>query len=62
MANEASYDELRAALLLLLDHVDYESGACRVNEMVGGVLPREVLLMVKSVLARTRTPEGGQRG
>lgn len=37
----------KEALKLLLDHVDYESGACRLNEMVGAVLPVEVLRLAK---------------
>ncbi len=36
-------DKLRTALLLVLDNIDYEAGNCRVNEMIGAVLPREVL-------------------
>jgi hypothetical protein len=31
------------ALRLLLDQVDYTTGACRVNEMVGAALPEEVI-------------------
>ena len=38
---------LRRALLLLLDNIDYEVGNCRVNEMIGAVLPREVLRIAK---------------
>jgi len=34
---------LRRALLLLLDNIDYEAGNCRVNEMIGAVLPKEIL-------------------
>ena len=33
----------REALLLLLDQVDYTKGACHFTEMVGAVLPKEVL-------------------
>ena len=36
-------DAVRVALGLLLDHVDYTTGACAINEMVGGALPREIL-------------------
>lgn len=35
--------ELWTVLVLILDAVDYDNGACRVNEMVGAVLPKEVL-------------------
>ena len=40
---ELQCDGLRSTILLLLDHVDYANHACRVNEMVGAVLPPEVL-------------------
>jgi hypothetical protein len=36
-------EAFRTALLLLLDNIDYEAGNCRVNEMVGAVLPKEIL-------------------
>jgi hypothetical protein len=36
-------EALRTALLLLLDNIDYEAGNCRVNEMIGAVLPKEIL-------------------
>ncbi len=36
--------DCKTALLTLLDQVDYTSGACRVNEMVGAVLPKEVIV------------------
>lgn len=36
-------NQLRAALLAILDAIDYTEGACRLNEQVGAVLP-EVLL------------------
>ena len=37
-------------LRLILDQVDYTNGACRPNEMVGAVLPRE--LIVRAALER----------
>lgn len=40
---------LRAALLTVLDQVDYTAGACSVNEMVGAVLPVQVLRMARRV-------------
>jgi len=42
--------DLRAALLTLLDHVDYESGACLPNEPIGAVLPPEALARTKEAL------------
>ena len=35
--------EARRCLALLLDHIDYGRGACRVNESVGAVLPADIL-------------------
>lgn len=40
--------EQRIALRLLLDAVDYQAGACRVNEMIGAVLPVEILERVRN--------------
>ena len=37
------------ALRLVLDQVDYENGACQVNEPVGAVLPRDVLALARGV-------------
>lgn len=39
-----------ASVLLLLDQVDYTTGRCRVNEMVGAVLPTEVIALVRTKL------------
>ena len=33
----------KTSLLVILDCVDYTRGNCRVNEMVGAVLPKEVI-------------------
>jgi hypothetical protein len=46
-------DKLRGELLVLLDHIDYERGACRPNEMIGAVLPVEVLRRCKNTLKET---------
>lgn len=43
-------DKLRSALRLILDQTDYEVGNCRVNEMVGAVLPKEVLRIAKEAI------------
>jgi chorismate mutase len=43
-------EALRSALRILLDQIDYEEGACRPNEMIGAVLPVEVLRRCKNVL------------
>jgi hypothetical protein len=47
-------DRLRTSLLTLLDQVDYTTGACRPNEMVGAVLPKEVIEMCHKTLAETQ--------
>lgn len=36
-------ENLHTSLKLILDCVDYVRGNCRVNEMVGAVLPTEIL-------------------
>lgn len=41
--------DAREALLILLDHVDYEGGNCRPNDLVGAVLPVPVLRLAKLV-------------
>lgn len=41
---------LRNALLVVLDHVDYTASACTPTEMVGAVLPREVIALARKVL------------
>lgn len=42
-ADEHAVLDARTMLLTLLDAVDYERGACRINELVGAVLPQVVL-------------------
>lgn len=44
------------ALRLVLDQVDYENGACRVNEPVGAVLPRDVLALARGVAQAKSVP------
>ena len=40
----------REALLTVLDQVDYTAGNCQVNEMVGAVLPTEVIVLAREAL------------
>lgn len=47
---------VREALLTVLDAVDYTSEACRPNEMVGAVLPEEVIKLARDALGKR---EGG---
>lgn len=42
---------LRSALLLVLDQVDYLAAACGPTEMVGAVLPTEVIRIARQALA-----------
>lgn len=41
----------REALLLLLDQVDYTARNCQPNEMVGAVLPVEVIKLCREACA-----------
>lgn len=49
-----SIEKLRSALRLILDQVDYTNHACRVNEMVGAVLPENVIKQARQALLETR--------
>jgi len=40
--------DCKTALLTLLDQVDYTTGACDATEMVGAVLPKEVIALARS--------------
>ncbi len=51
-ASRANYEGLRATLQVMLDDVDYTSGACRVNEMIGAVLPITLIWIARADLAR----------
>lgn len=43
--------DCRTALLTVLDHVDYTKGACGLTEMVGAVLPKEVIALARKAIA-----------
>ena len=47
-------ERLRAALMLVLDHVDYMHRACVLTEAVGAVLPPEVLVIANETLQQTK--------
>lgn len=54
-AAPATLDEpLRAALLLVLDQVDYTNGACSATNMVGACLPTKVIDIARAALATTK--------
>jgi hypothetical protein len=48
---EAENARLRGTIGALLDSVDYTSGACGMTEMVGAVLPKELITMARAALA-----------
>lgn len=54
MTDGEKINELRCQLGAMVASVDYLGGACTMNEMVGAVLPREVLLAAKFALESTR--------
>lgn len=43
--------DCRTALLTILDQVDYTNGACSFTEMVGAVLPKEVIALARKAIA-----------
>ena len=44
---QVNVQALRSLLMVVLDAVDYTAGNCRPNEMVGAVLPQQVLKLIK---------------
>lgn len=54
MAAAEAVPQLRQWLGVLLDQVDYTSGACAPTEMVGACLPRDVIEKSRAVLESTR--------
>lgn len=50
MTTEAKEQQLRAALLALLDAVDYTTGACSMTELVGAVLPAVLIANARKAL------------
>ena len=52
----ATSERLRTAALLVLDSVDYTAGNCRVNEMVGAVLPRQIIAQLRNAVYSLPTP------
>lgn len=54
MTDKEKINQLREAVTLLLDQVDYTNGACGLTEMVGAVLDTRVLIRVRLILAETQ--------
>ncbi len=53
--------EVRTCLQLVLDAVDYTAGAGKPTEMVGALLPKEIIERSRKALAATRVePEAWQ--
>lgn len=51
-ATEKREENLRAALLAILDAVDYTNSACKPNEMVGAVLPEGLIKQARKALQK----------
>ena len=48
--------DCRTALTIVLDQVDYTAGNCRPNEMVGAVLPKEVIALARQAIEEWDKP------
>ena len=48
--DEAKVAALKAALLTVLDQVDYTVGACSITNMVGACLPADVITMARAAI------------
>lgn len=48
--SESKIEKLKSVILLLLDHVDYTRNACGLTELVGAVLPVDVIDQARSAL------------
>jgi hypothetical protein len=46
--------DLRMAIQLLFDHVDYKTGACYVTDMVGDALPENIIATVREALMESK--------
>lgn len=45
-----AHEALVSSLQVVLDSADYMAGNCRMNEMVGAVLPKEVIALAREAL------------
>jgi hypothetical protein len=50
MSDTDRIDLLTRVIHLLLDNIDYQAGNCRVNDMIGAVLPPEILRIAKEAV------------
>lgn len=46
----------KEALQTVLDCVDYTRGACALTEMVGAVLPKEVIKLAREAIEKDQPP------
>jgi len=46
----AKTEKLKAIIRLMLDATDYTAGACRPNEAVGAVLPKEIIAKARAAV------------
>lgn len=49
-------EEIKEILSVMLDAVDYSTGACRANEMVGAVLPPKLIGIARQALSGKSEP------
>lgn len=54
LATRRKDEALRSALLVVLDQVDYTSGACGLTEMVGAVLPNGIIKKAREALSEDK--------
>lgn len=47
----------RTALITVLDQIDYTNGACGMTEMVGAVLPKEIIALARKAIAEEGNKE-----
>lgn len=54
LSRAAKLETARSMLMLVLDQVDYKAGNCGVTEMVGAVLPVDVIDSARRALELTK--------
>lgn len=47
---EREREKIQIALDLILDSVDYTVGNCRVNEMIGAILPKKIIVLAHKAI------------
>lgn len=54
---ETGLPVLLEALKVILFEIDYDQGRCRPNEMIGAVVPKELLIKARNAIAKTEGRE-----